>query len=53
MSAKLPHGAAIPETMRAAFRRFKDRMNSELATVNTSDHISANSETTQGSRKEG
>lgn len=53
MSAKDPRGATISETMRVTFRQFKDRMNSELATVNPSEHISVNNETTQGSGKEG
>ena len=48
MSIKLPRSTAISKTMRAAFRQFKDRMNSELATVNPSDHISVNNETTRG-----
>ena len=53
MSTKIPRGAAISETMMATFRQFKDRMNSELATVKPSDHISVDSGTTRGSRKEG
>ena len=53
MSTRIPRGAAISEKMLATFRRFKDRMNLELATVKPSEHISADNVTTRGSRKEG
>ena len=53
MSTKIPRGAAISEKMLAAFRQFKDRMNSELASVKPSNHIAVGNAATRESRKEG
>lgn len=53
MSTKIPRGAAISEKMLAAFRQFKDRMNSELASVKPSDHIAVDDTTTGRRLKEG
>lgn len=52
MSLKVPHGAAISETMLVAFRQFTDRMNSELASVKTSNSIAVDNAVTRENRKE-
>ena len=53
MSVKVPPGTPIPEGMLTAFGQFKDRMNSELASVKPSNHIAADAVTKRGNRKEG
>ena len=40
VSIQIPSGGTISETMRATFQQFKDRMNSELASVEPSSSIS-------------
>ena len=53
MSVKVPPGTPISEGMLTVFQQFKDRMNSELASVKPSNHIAVDTVTKQGSRKDG
>ena len=53
MSVKVPPGTPIPDGMLTVFQQFKDRMNSELASVKPPNHIAGDAVTKQGSRKKG
>ncbi len=53
MSLKIPRGTAISETMLVAFQQLTDRMNSELASVKTSNSIAVDNAVARGTRKEG